>query len=132
MAVAARGAADGMSRIIGIVVFVPCAVVLGIFAVENRTPLSLEIWPLAGPYEMWASVWILGLLAVGVLVGLFIGWFSTIAWRRRAWKAERQNRALERKLEERTEPAAADREAESPDAALPAPARPARTALLED
>ena len=58
-----------MRQFIGFVVFVPLAIVVGIFAVENRAPLSLEIWPLPGVHQMWASVWILGLLAIGVVVG---------------------------------------------------------------
>lgn len=121
-----------MRLIIGIVVFVPCAVILGVFAVENRAPLTLNIWPLAGTFEMWASVWVLALLGIGIIVGLGIGWFSTMSWRRRAWKAERLNRTLERKLDERAElpPEVPGRVTGG---ALPAPAsRPARTALIDD
>lgn len=90
-----------MRQIIGIVVFVPLAVVVGIFAVENRAPLALEIWPLTGVYRMWASVWILGLLAIGTIVGMAIGWIAGAGARRRARRAERLNRTLEKQLAER-------------------------------
>lgn len=121
-----------MRQIIGIVVFVPLAVVVGVFAVENRAPLSLEIWPLPGVHQMWASVWILGLLAVGMIIGMAIGWMAGTGARRRARRAERLNRTLEKQL--------ADREADPPPVqstvsadALPSPqSRAARTARIED
>ena len=108
-----------MRLIIGIVVFLPCAVLLGVFAVENRQMLALEFWSLENRIEASASVWILLFLGVGILAGLGIGWLSTLAWRRRAWKAERINRTLERKLDERVDPPP------------PSPA-PARTTLIDD
>ena len=45
-----------MRQILTLVIFVPMAIVIGIFAVENRQPLALELWPLSGVYHMWASV----------------------------------------------------------------------------
>ncbi len=138
-----------MRQFIGIVIFVPLAVVVGIFAVENRAPLTLEIWPLPGVHQMWASVWILGLLAVGTVVGMVIGWIAGTGARRRARRAERMNRTLERQLAERDakpppapssspssspslsyDPSATGR---APTGSLPPPAgRPPRTAVLED
>ena len=88
-------------QILGIIVFVPLALIIGIFAVENQTVLALRIWPLSGVHEMWASVWILGLLAIGIIVGLTIGWLAGGSSRRRARRAERANRTLERQLTER-------------------------------
>ena len=125
-----------MRLIIGIVVFVPGAIFLGVFAVENRQSVALEFWPLATAIEASASVWLLVFLAIGLLAGLGIGWLSTMAWRRRAWKAERTNRTLERKLDECTEPAMpAPAPDPAPDGSLPAPAsqsRSARMALIDD
>ena len=122
-----------MRQFIGIVIFVPLAVIIGIFAVENRAPLALEIWPLPGLHEMWASVWILGLLAIGLILGMSVGWLAGIGWRRRARRAERLYRTLERQIAER-DAAPITVVANMPAAgALPAPAgRAARTALLED
>jgi hypothetical protein len=121
-----------MRQIIGIVVFVPLAIVVGIFAVENRAQLALEIWPLPGVHQMWASVWILGLLAIGTVVGMAIGWLAGTGARRRARRAERLNRTLEKQL--------AEREADLPPVpapsaagALPAPdGRASRITRLDD
>ncbi|CAN0586902.1 unnamed protein product, partial [Laminaria digitata] len=87
-----------MRKLIGIIVFLPLALIIGIFAAENRAPLALEIWPLPGIQQMWASVWILGPLATGVLLGLLIGWLAGGTARRRARRAERLNRTIARQL----------------------------------
>jgi hypothetical protein len=150
-----------MRQLFGIIVFVPLALIIGIFAVENRGPLTLEIWPLPGVQEMWASVWILGLLAIGIIVGLVIGWLAGGSARRRGGggggggraggggrppprRAERLNRTLERQLLERdAEPTPANAPANASDvvsaspnvssAALPAPSgRAAQVARTED
>ena len=125
-----------MRQLLGIIVFIPLAVVIGIFAVENRAPLALEVWPVSGRLEMWASVWILGLLAIGIITGLVIGWLAGSGARRRARRAEHLNRTLERQL--------LDRDAETAEAAhnastsvsagsLPAPSgRSAQLARTED
>ncbi|MGB0630325.1 MAG: lipopolysaccharide assembly protein LapA domain-containing protein [Alphaproteobacteria bacterium] len=124
-----------MRLIIGIVVFIPCAVLLTVFAVENRQAVALEFWPLAGKIETSASVWLLLFLAAGILAGLCIGLLSTLAWRRRAYRAERRNRTLERKLDERIDPPMPAPEPVS-GGALPAtvspPSRSARAALIDD
>ena len=125
-----------MRQLFGIIVFVPLALIIGIFAVENRGPLALEIWPLPGVQEMWASVWILGLLAIGIIVGLVIGWLGGGHARRRARRAERLNRTLERQLSERDAEPAPAAESSAPiasSAALPAPSgRAAQVARTED
>tara|TARA_Y100001934_G_scaffold239909_1_gene293884 strand:+ start:204 stop:569 length:366 start_codon:yes stop_codon:yes gene_type:complete len=93
-----------MRHILTLVIFVPMAVVVGIFAVENRQPLALELWPLSGVHQMWASVWVLGLLGAGILLGLAIGLLGVAGWRRRARRAERQNRHLEARINEQDTP----------------------------
>jgi uncharacterized integral membrane protein len=121
-----------MRQIIGIVLFVPLAVIVGVFAVENRAPLALEIWPLPGVHQMWASVWILGLLAVGILIGMAIGWMAGSGTRRRARRAERLNRALEKQQAERDSDVPQVQGPES-SGTLPPPAqRAARSARIED
>lgn len=121
-----------MRQFIGIIIFVPLAVVVGIFAAENRAPLALEIWPLPGIHQMWASVWILGLLAIGIIVGLTIGWLAGTGARRRARRAERMNRMLERQLAER-DADIPDRSGTASAGTLQAPSGPAaRMARLED
>ena len=88
-----------MRLILGILIFVPCAVALSIFAVENRQVLALQFSPLAAKFEFPVAIWLLTFLAVGMIAGLVIGFLSTIIWRRRARKAERLNRMFEGKPE---------------------------------
>ena len=123
-----------MRLIIGIVVFIPLAVLLGGFAAKNQQMLKLEFWPLANRIETSASVWLLLFLGIGILVGLGIGWLSTMAWRRRARKAERINRTLERKLDERVVPTSPSFQPAS-GGALPAPSSspaPAKTTMIDN
>ena len=89
-----------MRHIFSLSVFLPLSIGLGVFAIENRLPLVLEIWPFSGKYEIPASACILGLLAVGILIGLAIGWLSNFRWRRRLRRAERANRRLEMRLKD--------------------------------
>jgi uncharacterized integral membrane protein len=125
-----------MRPLLGIIVFVPLAITIGIFAVENRAPLALDVWPLPGRQEMWASVWILGLLAIGIIIGLVIGWIAGGSARRRARRAERLNRTLERQLLDRdaeTTAAAESAPQSVPAGSLPPPSgRPAQIARTED
>ena len=91
-----------MRHIFSLSVFLPLSIGLGVFAIENRLPLVLEIWPFSGKYEIPASACILGLLAAGILIGLAIGWLSNFRWRRRLRRAERTNRRLEMRLKDLT------------------------------
>lgn len=126
-----------MRQAIWFVLFVPLAVVIGIFTVENDATVRLEIWPFVGSREAWVSVWVLGLLAAGIVIGMAIGWLSSLRWRRRAWRAERQVRVYERQQAERDEAEERAREAANPlptsAGALPSPGdRARRAALLGD
>lgn len=89
-----------MRHIFSLSIFLPLSLALGVFAIENRLPLVLQIWPFPGKYEIPASACILGLLAAGILIGLAIGWLSSFRWRRRLRRAERVNRRLEMRLKD--------------------------------
>ena len=65
-----------MKRLAGIALFIPLALVVGVFAFENRVPLALKLWPLPGFFEMPAAIWLLGSMAAGLLAGMAIGWLS--------------------------------------------------------
>ena len=123
-----------MRLTIGIVVFVPCATLLVMFAVGNMHPLALEFWPFATVIETAASVWSMTFLGVGMLVGLGIGWMSTMSWRRRARNAERRNRTLKCQLKERVEPLPETAESISGGSLSMGakPARPVSSALVLD
>ena len=121
-----------MRHILTLAIFVPMAVVIGIFAVENHQPLALELWPLSGVYQIWASVWVLGSLGAGIFLGLAIGWLGGTGWRDRARRAERQNRHLEAQIDE-LDMAQIPAKDPSPTQSLPGTATsPRRRALIED
>ncbi len=84
-----------MRMLAGLVLLIPLTIFIGVFSVENRAPLSLKLWPLPGTFEMSASVWTLGLLAIGLLTGLMIGWLAGGRWRRQARSAQRQLHRLQ-------------------------------------
>lgn len=122
-----------MKFLIGVVVFVPLAILLGVFAVDNRIPVALQLWPLPGVYELWASVWVLGVLAVGILFGMTVGWLSGTGWRRRARRAENRLKKHERDASDRevSDRQASDRESAGRAVTIDAP-RSATAGLLPD
>lgn len=71
-----------MKRLTWILVL-PLAAVAVIFAVMNRTPVALDLWPL--PWQIQAPVFLilLGSLAVGLLIGLLLAMLTGGARRRR-------------------------------------------------
>lgn len=79
-----------MKRLTWILVL-PLAVVAVIFAVMNRTPAALDLWPL--PWQIQAPVFLilLGSLAVGLLAGLLLALFTGGAKRRRLRQYQQAN-----------------------------------------
>jgi len=76
-------------RIFNTLLAVVVAVLVVLFAVSNRTPVVVEIWPF--PYQLELGLYALILLAVfiGFLAGMITAWF-TGAKRRRELKALRK------------------------------------------
>jgi uncharacterized integral membrane protein len=79
-------------------VFIPVAVVVVVFAVTNRSPVTLSLWPL--PYDIVVPLFVsvLGALGAGVLIGGGAIWFGVVKWRLRARAGERRSKSLEREL----------------------------------
>ncbi len=83
-----------LSWIIGL----PIALYAIVFAVFNRTDLSLDFWPF--PYEADMPFWqvILGTFVVAFLLGAFVAWVSGSDKRSRArayrWKLDDASRQL--------------------------------------
>lgn len=71
-----------MKRLTWILVL-PLAAVAVIFAVMNRTPVAIDLWPL--PWQIQAPVFLilLGSLGVGLLIGLLLALLTGGARRRR-------------------------------------------------
>jgi uncharacterized integral membrane protein len=77
--------------IITLIISVP----LVLFALSNPEPVPLALWPTDYSIDVPLSIAILVALAVGFLLGGLLVWFSALAHRRRARRAERKVRLLE-------------------------------------
>jgi uncharacterized integral membrane protein len=82
-----------------IVTFILCLPLL-LFALSNQGMVSLGIWPTDYAIEVHLSVAILVAMAIAFLLGALVVWFSALAQRRRARRAERLVRMLEAQVEE--------------------------------
>jgi uncharacterized integral membrane protein len=69
------------------------AVVLGVFAVVNRTPVELRFWPLPDVATLPLSVAILIGGGIGFLLGAFLTWSAALPARSRLREAEARARA---------------------------------------
>jgi uncharacterized integral membrane protein len=83
------------------------AVVL--FAVSNRTPVTLELWPL--PYRIETGMYAVVLVAllIGFIVGTFAAWLAGAGQRRDLRAATKRARDLELSLARLKDEAAAAR-----------------------
>lgn len=77
-------------RLIGLVAIVALAV----FAVSNRAPLTLDLWPFP-TVALPTYLAILGPMLIGYLLGGAASWGTAGKWRRRAREATRRAAALE-------------------------------------
>ena len=76
----------------------PLAVVLIVFAVNNRDAVTLSFWPL--PVTLAAPVYLIVLLSLlaGFLIGELVAWTNGRRWRRQARHCARRVTELERAL----------------------------------
>lgn len=87
-----------MLRILSWLITVPIIVIAVLFALSNRDPVSLRLWPL--PFEVDAPLYLASLLFLlaGFLAGGFSAWVSghrhRAAARKNAWRAEKLEREL--------------------------------------
>lgn len=74
----------------------PLAVVLIVFAVNNRDKVTLTFWPL--PVTLQAPLYLIVLLALlaGFLIGELVAWMNGRRWRRQARHSARRVAELER------------------------------------
>ncbi|MGH7035781.1 MAG: LapA family protein [Stellaceae bacterium] len=76
----------------------PLAVILIVFAVNNRDAVTLSFWPL--PVTLEAPVYLILLLSLlaGFLIGEIIAWTNGRRWRRQARHSARRVAELERTI----------------------------------
>jgi uncharacterized integral membrane protein len=105
------------------IVTLPFAVAAVLFAVMNRNPVTIDLWPLPWRIEAPTFLILLGSLAIGLLIGLLLSWFTGGAKRRRIRELAHDNQRLTTELQELRRQAA-ERSRAIPPASLPPPAQP--------
>lgn len=86
----------------------PFLIVLVLFALSNRQPVTLGFWPTDLALEVPLSAAVLAVAAAAFLLGACIVWLSELRIRRRARRAEARVEVLEdevRALQARLHPA---------------------------
>lgn len=106
------------------VVTVPVAVAAVLFAVMNRTPVTIDLWPLPWRIEAPTFLILLGSLAFGLLLGVLLAWLTGGIKRRRMRELAHDNHRLTTELQELRRQAA-DRSRAIPPASLPSASPPA-------
>lgn len=76
----------------------PVTVVLLVFALNNRVPVEVNLWPLPYAVPAWLSVVALVALGAGFVLGLVAAFIGSRRWRRKARQAERRLRLVEQEL----------------------------------
>ncbi len=76
----------------------PLIAVAAIFAIANREPITLDLWPFEASPRLPLFVILLVCLVFGLLVGGLASWLSAAPIRRRARQARRRVAELEREV----------------------------------
>lgn len=76
----------------------PIALLVVVFAVANRHDVRLEFWPLPWAVDLPVYLVVLGVLALGLVLGGLVMWLSGHGARRRAREQRRRAESLERQL----------------------------------
>jgi len=83
-----------------LLIALPLLLLLVLFALSNRQPVSLHIWPTDYAVTLPLSLAVLGSMAVAFLSGGLLVWVSELVQRRRARRAEQTVRLLEAQVQE--------------------------------
>jgi uncharacterized integral membrane protein len=90
-------------KIILVLILVPLALAIAVFAVSNRAPILLAFDPFGAQppmfgYPMPLYLALLGALMLGVIVGGVASWSAQRKWRRRARRAAADLKAAQAEL----------------------------------
>lgn len=77
----------------------PFLLLLVLFALTNRAPVTLGLWPTGISLQAPLSLVILAAAAIAFLVGGLLVWVNELGQRRRARRAEAQLRKLEEEVQ---------------------------------
>lgn len=106
-----------MLKLLSGLITLPIVLIIVLFAITNRQPVSYELWPLPSQVTTYGFLWVLVPLVLGVLIGGTAMWLSAGRWRKLARTRGLRLRAADeelRRLRDRQAKAdeAATREAE--------------------
>ena len=82
----------------GLLIAIPVLIVLALFAVSNRQPVTVGFWPTDLALVVPLAGAVLAVAAVAFLVGAFIVWMTELRVRRRARRAEARVEVLEEEV----------------------------------
>ena len=83
-----------------LLIAVPLLLLLVLFALSNRKPVPVGLWPTDLVFDVPLSLAVLVAMGAAFLVGALFVWFSALAQRARARRAEAQVRLLDEQLAE--------------------------------
>ncbi len=83
-----------------LLIALPLLLLLVLFALSNRQPVSLHMWPADYTATLPLSLAVLGPMAIAFLAGGLLVWVSELMQRRRARRAEQTVRLLEAQVQE--------------------------------
>ena len=94
-------------KLIGRLVLGLIAIVVVTFALANRGPVTLSLWPFAEDVTLPIYMAVLGALVLGLVAGGAVSWLPKYRLRRHARSAERRAASLERAVAAPAPPAPA-------------------------
>ncbi|MBR0658730.1 lipopolysaccharide assembly protein LapA domain-containing protein [Neoroseomonas oryzicola] len=82
-----------------LLLFIPLAALVVLFALSNRQPVELRLWPFDVTWTAPVSLAVLLPAAVAFLLGALIVWLADLPARRRGWSAQRRATALQSEID---------------------------------
>ena len=80
------------------IITIPFTIIVVIFAIANRTPITVDFWPLPWIAQLPLYLVVLGSLLAGFLVGAVIAWLSASRRRQEARRTAERLRGLTAEL----------------------------------
>ncbi|GAB3118288.1 lipopolysaccharide assembly protein LapA domain-containing protein [Novispirillum itersonii] len=87
-----------LRRLLFWLIGVPFGLALTLFAVANRQPVDVGLWPLPWTLQLPLYVQVLGGVGVGLIAGVCLSWIGSAGLRARARASRRRTRELEREV----------------------------------
>lgn len=81
------------------IIFIPFAGLVVLFALSNRQPVELRLWPFDLVWQAPLSIAVLGASAVAFLIGAGIVWAAGLPLRSRSRASIRKAEALQREVD---------------------------------